>query len=477
MDLYFERHDGQAVTCDDFVQAMEDASVASGGPDLGQFRRWYSQAGTPVVTASGRYDAARAAYTLELAQRTAATPGQPRKAPFHVPFAVGLVGPDGRDQPLRLAGEASAGGTTRVLSLKATRQSFEFVGVGAPPVPSLLRGFSAPVRLEFDYTDAELAFLAAHDTDPFNRWDAAQRSFCRAILAQADAHARGEAMRLPAPLAELAAKTLADDRADPALLALALTPPETTYLASLVETIDVDALVAAREFVVHALAREMRPALEASRAHRAPRAAYAPTPEQIGARMIRNVCLRYLGALDDGPARALAVAQFDAADNMTDAIAALAALNHSVAPEREALFARFEAKWRDEPLVLDKWFALQAASHRADTLARVRSLLAHPGFDARNPNRVRALVATFARRNWSAFHRADASGYAFVGEQVLAFDRRNPQLAAALAGAFSLWRGFAEPRRSLQRAALETIGRSPDLSPDVAEIVERNLAD
>jgi aminopeptidase N len=193
--------------------------------------------------------------------------------------------------------------------------------------------------------------------------------------------------------------------------------------------------------------------------------------------MLRNVCLHYLGALDDAPARALAIAQYDASDNMTDSIAALAALNHSGAAEREALFARFEARWRDEPLVLDKWFALQAASRRPDTLARVRALLAHPGFDARNPNRVRALVATFARRNWSGFHRADASGYAFVEEQVRAFDRRNPQLAAALAGAFSLWRRFAEPRRSLQRAALEAIGRAPELSPDVAEIVERNLAE
>src|SRR5512143_3294161 len=477
MDLYFERHDGQAVTCDDFVQAMEDASVASGGPDLGQFRRWYSQAGTPVVSASGRYDAARAAYTLDVAQRTAPTPGQPDKAPFHIPFAVGLVGPDGTDLPLRLAGDAGASGATRVLSLTAERQSFEFVDVAAAPVPSLLRGSSAPVRLEFDFTDAELAFLAAHDTDPFNRWDAAQRSFCRAILALAGAYARGEPLALPAPLAGLAAKTVADDRADPALLALALTPPETAYLAGLVETIDVDALVAAREFVVRALAQSMRPALEAAHARRRPRAPYAPTQDQIGARMLRNACLHYLGALDDAPARALIVAQYDAADNMTDAIAALAAINHSAAAEREALFARFEAKWRDEPLVLDKWFALQAASRRPATLARVRCLLAHPGLDARNPNRVRALVATFARRNWSAFHRADASGYAFVGEQVQAFDRRNPQLAAALAGAFNLWRRFAEPRRSLQRAALEAIGRAPELSPDVAEIVERNLAD
>ena len=477
MDLYFERHDGQAVTCDDFVQAMEDASLEAAGPDLKQFRRWYSQAGTPVVRAAGHYDASTATYTLDVEQRTAPTPGQPPKKPFHIPLAVGLVGPDGADMPLRLEGDAGPPATTRVLSLTAERQQFVFRDVTAAPVPSLLRGFSAPVRLEFDYAESELAFLAAHDSDAVNRWDAAQRSFCNAILALATKHARGEPMTLSPSLAGIAAAAVADRVADPALLALALTPPEPAYLAGLVETIDIDALIAAREFVVREIARAARPAFEETHARHRPRAPYAPSPEQTGPRMLRNACLRYLAAIDDAPARALAVGQFDAADNMTDAIAALAAVNHSVAPEREALFARFEAKWRDEPLVLDKWFALQAASQRPDTLARVRSLLAHPKFDARNPNRVRALVATFARRNWLAFHQTDGSGYAFVSDQILSFDRRNPQLAASLTGAFNLWRRFAEPRRALQRSALQKIARAPELSPDVAEIVERNLAD
>ena len=477
MDLYFERHDGQAVTCDDFVQAMEDASLEAAGPDLKQFRRWYSQAGTPVVRAAGHYDASTATYTLDVEQRTAPTPGQPPKKPFHIPLAVGLVGPDGADMPLRLEGDAGPPATTHVLSLTTEQQQFIFRDVTAAPVPSLLRGFSAPVRLEFDYAESELAFLAAHDSDAVNRWDAAQRSFCNAILALATRHARGEPMTLSASLAGIAAAAVADRAADPALLALALTPPEPAYLAGLVETIDIDALIAAREFVVREIARAARPAFEETHARHRPQAPYAPSPEQTGPRMLRNACLRYLAAIDDAPARALAVAQFDAADNMTDAIAALAAVNHSVAPEREALFARFEAKWRDEPLVLDKWFALQAASQRPDTLARVRSLLAHPKFDARNPNRVRALVATFARRNWLAFHQTDGSGYAFVSDQILSFDRRNPQLAASLTGAFNLWRRFAEPRRALQRSALQKIARAPELSPDVAEIVERNLAD
>src|SRR5436190_3587557 len=477
MDLYFERHDGQAVTCDEFVQAMEDASLETAGPDLRQFRRWYSQAGTPVVRVAGRYDAAAATYTLDVEQHTPPTPGQPPKAPFHIPLAVGLVAPDGTDMALRQVGEAAASGTTRVLSVTAERQRFVFRDVTAAPVPSLLRGFSAPVRLEFDYKEAELAFLAAHDSDAVNRWDAAQRSFSNAILALAGAHARGEAMQLPSSLASLAAKTLADRAADPALLALALTAPEPAYLAGLVQVIDVDALVAAREFVVREIGRATRSAFEETYALHRPKVPYAPTQAQTGPRMLRNACLRYLAAVDDEPARALAVAQFDAADNMTDAIATLAALNSSVAPQREALFARFEARWRDEPLALDKWFALQAASLRPDTLARVRSLLVHPKFDARNPNRVRALVATFARRNWRAFHQTEGSGYAFVTDQILSFDRRNPQLAASLAGAFNLWRRFAEPRRALQRAALQKIASAPELSPDVAEIVERNLAD
>ncbi|NDP42896.1 MAG: aminopeptidase N, partial [Aromatoleum sp.] len=454
MDLYFARHDGEAVTCDDFVQAMQDAGREDGGPDLTQFKRWYSQAGTPVVRARGTYDAAARTYTLDVEQDTAGTPGQPVKEPFHVPLAVGLVGPDGRDLPLRLAGEMPSAETTRVLALTEPRQSFVFADIAAAPVPSLLRGFSAPVKLEFDYADADLAFLAAHDADPVNRWDAAQRCFCRAILAGAAHCAAGLSPVLPPALVALIGKLLTDRSADPALLALALTPPDLFYLASLVDTIDVDALVGSRDSVVREIAHAARHAFEraftAGHAH----AGYAPTQTQIGPRMLRNVCLRYLGAIDDAAVRALAVAQFDGADNMTDTIAALVAVNHAMAPERAALFARFETRWRDEPLVLDKWFALQALSHRPDTLPRVRSLLAHPRFNVRNPNRVRSLLGAFALRNWPGFHAADGGGYAFVAEQVLALDPINPQIAAALAGAFGQWRRFAGSRRLQQRAAL-----------------------
>ncbi len=476
MDLYFERHDGRAVTCDDFVQAMEDASVEGGGPRLAQFRRWYAQAGTPVVGVAGRYDGAAKTYTLDIAQHTGPTPGQAVKEPFHIPVAVGLIGPDGSDLPLRLAGETGQGGATRVLSLTQPKQQFVFIDVPTAPVPSLLRGFSAPVRLEYAYTAAELAFLAAHDSDSFNRWEAAQRSYCSAILEQAARHRQGNPPAAPAAMISLVEALLADRRADPALLALALAPPGLDYLAGLVETIDVDALVTARESVVRGIALAARSAFEREYASRLPDGPYAPTRSQTGPRALRNACLRYIGAIDDDAACRMAVSQFDAADNMTDTVAALGAVIHGVSREREEMLARFEAKWRNEPLVLDKWFALQASSLRSDTLARVQSLLGHPKFNALNPNRVRALVATFARRNWRGFHAADGAGYAFVSGQVLAFDRTNPKVAASLAGAFGLWHRFTEPRRGLQRAALHQLANAPSLSPDVAEIVERYLA-
>ncbi|MEP7182125.1 MAG: aminopeptidase N [Betaproteobacteria bacterium] len=477
MDLYFERHDGQAVTCDDFVQAMEDAGRDDGGPDLAQFRHWYSQAGTPVVHCRGTWDAGARTYALDVAQHTAATPGQPDKVPLHIPLAVGLVGPDGRDVPLRLAGEpADAAASTRVLSLTAPRQTFVFEGVDAPPVPSLLRGFSAPARVDFDYTVADLALLAAHDSDPVNRWNAAQRSFDSAILAAAASIAANRAPELPPSLPALIRTLLADAVTDPALLALALTAPDPGYLTSLVDAIDVDALVAAREFVVRGVAVATSDALARMYAARRPWAPYAPVQSQIGPRMLANVCLRLLAATDTAAARALAVGQFDAADNMTDTIATLTAVNHSPAPERAALFARFEAKWAHEPLVLDKWFALQAVSQRDDTLARVRSLLTHPRFNVRNPNRVRALVGAFALRNWPRFHAADGSGYAFVAYQVLALDPVNPHIASMIAGAFGPWRRFVGPRRGMQKDALERIAQAPKLSPDVGEIVGRSLA-
>ncbi|CAG0972665.1 aminopeptidase N [Burkholderiales bacterium] len=473
MDLYFERHDGQAVTCDDFVQAMADAS----GVDLAQFRRWYGQAGTPVVRARGTYDAQARTYTLSLEQRCDPTPGQPEKLPFHIPLAVGLVGPDGRDLALRLEGEREAGGTTRVLDLAAPAQSFAFVDVPHAPVPSIARGYSAPVRVEFDYAAADLALLAAHDSDPVNRWDAAQRMFAQAIRAIAAEHRAGRASALPDGLARVVAALLDDRASDPALIALALVPPDPAYVASLDAVLDVDGVDHARAFVVRELARALPDRFERVYAAQRRSGPYEPSPGQVARRRLANVCLRYVGQRGDAAGRALAVAQFDAADNMTDSIGALGALADTTSAERDALFARFEERWRDEPLALDKWFALEATSRREGTLQRVRTLLSHPGFNARNPNRVRALVGAFALRNFPRFHAADGSGYAFVADQVLALDRTNPQLAARIAGAFELWKRLPEPRRRRVEIELRRIAVAAALSPDVSEIVSRSLAE
>ncbi len=470
-DLYFERHDGQAVTCDDFVQAMQDASNV----DLTQFRRWYAQSGTPVVSVAGSFDAAARAFTLDIAQRTPPTPGQPDKLPFHIPLAVGLVGRDGRDLPLTLAGETVPGPTTRVLDVREKRQSFRFVGVDAPPVPSLLRGFSAPVRVSYDYRDDEIVFLAAHDSDPVNRWDAAQRVFADALLRLARDRREGRALALPAALATLAGHLVADRDSDPAELALALTLPDPGYVAALEPVLDADGVSAAHAFLLRELARRHRVGLEDAHARIRPREPYSPLPAQVAARSFANVCLRYLGAIDDRVARNTVASHYERADNMTDTIAALSALRDSSSPERERLFAHFESRWRDEPLVLDKWFALEARSARPDTLARVKALLAHPRFNARNPNRVRALVGAFVLGNFARFHGADGAGYAFAADQVLALDATNPQLASMIAGAFSLWKRHPVARRARMEAALVRIAKAPGLSPDVLEVVTRTL--
>jgi aminopeptidase N len=469
MDLYFDRHDGEAVTCDHFVQAMQDGS----GVDLEQFRRWYAQAGTPKVSVHANYDAASRTYTLDVEQSL--PNGGRRKPPLHIPMATGLLAPDGMDIPMRLAGEAAAGGTTRVLELRERTHRFAFVDVPAQPVPSLFRGFSAPVDVAYDYRDDELVLLAAHDSDPVNRWDAAQHVFIRAILELAAAHRERRPLALPPVLPRVAAALLEDERSDPALLALALAMPDPAYVASLEDAIEPEAISVAWSFVERTLAMHHRALFERAHARHRPREAYAPTTMQAGMRRLSNLCLRYVGAVDDDAAHALAIGQYERADNMTDSIAALFALRDSASNAHDALYGAFEAKWRDEPLVLDKWFALQAKSLRADTLATVRSLLAHPRFNARNPNRVRSLVGSFALGNFARFNAAEGSGYAFAAEQVRVLDATNPQLASTIAGAFNLWKRYGEPRRGLMQQALQRIAKTPNLSPDVTEVVTRTL--
>jgi aminopeptidase N len=469
MDLYFARHDGQAVTCDEFVAAMADASDA----DFAQFMRWYDQAGTPVIAASGRYDAPSRRFTLTLAQSCSASPGQAEKRPYHIPVAVGLVGPDGADMPLRISGETHTP-TQRVLSLTAARQEFVFEDLNEPPVPSLLRGFSAPVVLDFPYSEEELAHLLAHDSDSFNRWEAGQRLGGRLILAATATIAAGGTPAWPASYARAAALVLARAGDDPGFAAEVLSLPTETTLAEQLELVDPDALHAARNGLKLYLAGTLGDALKACYKSFAPRGPYRPDTADAGRRALRNVCLAYLAEPDTPAAREKAWRQFASADNMTDQFASLAILAQCEGPERTQALDAFHDRWQHEALVLDKWLSVQAMSRRPGTLADVQRLVTHPAFDLRNPNKVYALIRGFGA-NHVRFHAADGAGYRFIAAQILELDAINPQVAARIARSFDRWRKFDAGRQAHARAALESLHGHSGLSRDVFEIVHRTL--
>jgi aminopeptidase N len=467
-DLYFERHDGQAVTCDDFVQAHIDVS----GADLGQFKLWYSQAGTPVVTVRTQYDAAQGRYTLQLSQHVPPTPGQPEKKPMHIPVRMGLIGPDGNDLPLRLEGEPAAVGTTRLLELRSAEQTFTFVDVPARPASSLLRGFSAPVRLESDCTDADLLLRMAHDSDSYCRWDAAQSLAQRRILAVYEELGRGAPPALDAAFVEAFGRALGSD-AEPALLAQALALTAETVISDRIDDVDPPRVHEARNFVEAELARVHRALFERRYEQLAPHGDYMLTSEEIGRRNLRNLCLRYLTAADGYRHGALARAQFDAATNMTDMIAALACLAQVDAPERSEALARFYDRFRDEALVVDKWFSVQATSQRERTLDEVLGLMKHPAFQLENPNRARSLIDGFASGNPVRFHDASGRGYAFLREQVLAIDRFNGQVSARMVGPLTRFQRYEPKRRARMIAELETILGQGSLSRDLEEQVRK----
>jgi aminopeptidase N len=467
MDLYFARHDGQAVTCDDFVAAMAAAS----GADLAQFMRWYDQTGTPHIAARGRYDAAARRYVLTLQQGCTT---HPENQPWHIPVAIGLIGADGADLPLRIRDEPDAP-TRRVLSLTAAEQEFVFEDIDAVPVPSLLRGFSAPVVLDFPYTDEELAHLLAHDSDPVNRWEAGQRLAGRLILATTTALAAGGIPAWPASFAQAAARVLAQADTDPAFAAEILTLPTEATLAEQLELVDPDALYAARNGLRRFLAEQLSPALMECYERHAPLGPYRLDMQAAGRRALRNLCLGYLTELDTPDARALALRQFEAADNMTDQFAALSALAQCTGPERQRALDDFYACWQREALVVNKWLMVQATSRLPDTLHEVMRLTGHPAFDLRNPNKIYALLGGFGA-NHVRFHAADGAGYRFMAGQILRLDAINPQVAARLARSFDRWRRFDATHQAQARIALESLRAQPDLSRDVFEIVERTLA-
>jgi aminopeptidase N len=473
MDLYFARHDGQAVTCDEFVQAMEDAS----GTDLRLFRRWYDQAGTPRVDATGHHDAQARTYTLTLRQSCAPTPGQPEKRPLHIPFAVGLAAADGGDVPLRLAGEKAASGGTRVLSLTESEQTFTFVDVATAPVPSLARGFSAPIVLDFDYTEAQLTHLVAHDSDSFNRWEAGQRLAVGLILRGVAARQSGQAFAAPPEFVAAFGRVLADAARDPAFGAEALALPSESYVGEQMAVVDPDAIHAVRVALRRQLAAALRGELLATYRAMANPGRFSPDATAAGRRALRNLCLGYLMELeDDGEIVALCAAQFSGADNMTDAMAALTALANADVPQREEALASFHARWRHEALVLDKWFAVQAMSRLPSALGRVKALMAHADFDIRNPNRARSVTGSFCHFNPVHFHAADGSGYGFLADCVIQLDALNPQVASRLARSMDRWKKFDGMRQGHARAALERIRDTEGLSKDVTEVVTRALA-
>lgn len=466
MDEYFRRHDGQAVTCEDFVAAMSAHVPQSAGFDFTQFMRWYNQPGTPRVAVTGAWDVERRRYTLTCTQ---SNPRASDDAPYLIPLRVALFAADGSLLP----------GSERLLQLSETTQSFVFEDIAAQPVPSLLRDFSAPVTLVFAYTAEELTLLLAHEPDPFNAWEAGQRLATQLILDATATIAAGHAPAWPESFTDCARRLLqTQQQRGAAFVAEALTLPGETTLAELLDPVDPDALHAARNGLRRHLAERLESEFSSLYADLAINEAYAPSSEQAGRRALRNLCLSYLLELDTPAIRQLALRQFRTADNMTDQFAALSALanvNAADCTEREAALAEFHARWQDEALVVDKWLAAQSTSRRPDTLATVKALTAHPAFDLGNPNKIYALIRAFGA-NLVRFNAADGSGYAFMAEWILALHERNPQVASRLARCFDRWRKFDAGRQMHARVALERIRDHAGLSRDVREVVDHALS-
>jgi aminopeptidase N len=471
MDLYFSRHDGQAATVEQFVQCFADVSST----DLTQVMLWYSQAGTPEVIATGSYDAGAKSYRLELAQSIPPTPGQPSKQPMVIPLAVGLVGREGRDLPLKLDdGRLLERG---VLTLTKSVETFVFAGVAERPVASINRGFSAPIKLSANLSADDLRFLAAHDADPFNRWQALQTLATRLLVDNTAASRASRPARHDPGLLDALSATLADGALEPAFVALALTlPGEAEIAREIGHDVDPDAVFAARAALRAAIGECLAGPLFDHYRRLSERGPYRPDAASAGRRMLRNTCLDLLVATRRPETISLAIRQYQAADNMTDRMAALSALSLCDVPGRAAALDDFYARYADDPLIVDKWLTLQATIPEPATLDRVKALTSHRAFSFANPNRVRALIHAFALANQKEFNRADGAGYQFIVDTVLALDPKNPQLAARLVSALKNWRMLEPVRRERAEVALRRVATAPSLSPDVDDIARRALA-
>jgi aminopeptidase N len=471
MDLYFSRHDGEAATVEQFVQCFADVASAN----LTQFMLWYSQAGTPEIVATGSYDAGAKTYRLDLAQTIPETPGQPSKAPMVIPLAVGLVGRDGRDLPLKLVdGRTIERG---ILTLTKPAESFLFADVPEPPVASLNREFSAPIRLFANLSADDLRFLAAHDADSFNRWQALQTLAMRLLVDNTSALRANRAVREDPGLLDACDLTLNNGLLEPAFVALALTlPGEADIAREIGRDVDPDAVFAARTALRAVLGEHLAGPLFEHYRRLSESGPYRPDAASAGRRALRNTCLDLLVATRLPEAISIAARQYEAADNMTDRMAALSTLSLCDVPQRTAALEDFYIRYADDPLVIDKWLTLQAIIPERATLDRVKALTEHRAFSFANPNRVRALIHAFALANQKEFNRADGSGYDFIVDTVLTLDPRNPQLAARLVSALRNWRMLEPMRRARAEAALQRVVRARSLSPDVDDIVQRALA-
>lgn len=466
-DLYFERHDGQAVTTDDFVQAMADVS----GRDMSRFKLWYSQSGTPQLSITGEYDAEHQRYTLHMHQSCPSSADMATKQPFLIPVAVGLLDPQGGEIPL------NGGATTEVLELIATEQSFVFENIPVEPIPSLLRDFSAPVKLHFPYSREQLVFLMQHDSDGFNRWDAAQQLAVGIMSGLIGDYQQGRELRLEPALIQAYEQVLNDPSLDKAMVAKILTLPTEAYLSELADEIDVDAIYSVRRFVRETIAAALEPVfLQVYRDNNLVEE-YSPDAASVARRALKNQALAYLMATGKDDYLVVAQQQFEEADNMTDSQTALTLIAHS--EHRQAastVLETFYQRWQNESLVVNQWLGVQASDPKAGALARVQALLEHPAYDSTNPNKIRALIAVFCAQNLLNFHNSDGSGYRFLADQIIVLNTQNPQIASRLLTPLTRWRKYPAERSTMMKAELERISASGDLSRDVFEVLSKSLA-
>lgn len=466
MDLYFERHDGQAVTCDDFVAAMSDASDC----DLSQFKLWYSQSGTPVLQVHESFDAEKKEYALTITQTSAPTPGQPAKEPFHIPITIGLL--DGNGQNVRITDDDSI-----LLQLQESEETFVFAGIEQKPTLSFLRNFSAPVKVKPFHSQAELAFLMAHDSDLYNRWEASSQLAEHIIFDTVRALQAGEKPHISEVYVNAIATNITTGTGDKALLAQSLQLPPETYLAGLMEVIDPDRLHEARNVVRHEVATRLQDIFTTLYLENDDPGPYEITPESIGRRSLKNIALDYLMTLQPLPQIVIdrCLAQYEEGRNMTDVISALNVIANSELDVREEILEDFYELWKHDPLVMDKWLIIQATSKRRETLQEVKKLMGNAVFSMKNPNKVRSLIGAFCSMNHVRFHDASGDGYEFLADRIIELNEINPQIAARMVSPFTTWRKYDGERQHMMRDQLERIATLPNISGDVFEVVKKSL--